>query len=151
MPPFRFRLQAVLDWRGRQHDEALRLLAAARQVLAASEADAGRAREQLASSRERTRVAESGGCDQATRSWHWNWIVRCDADVTRADAAVAARRADVDTAAAIVAEARKRLRPLEKLRDRARQEHADEERRSEQKALDALAVSRYVRSDGGEW
>jgi flagellar protein FliJ len=151
MPPFRFRLQAVLDWRGRQHEEALRLLAVARQALAASEADAAQARALLASSRERTRVAEAGGCDQATRAWHWNWIVRCEADVTRADDVVTARGADVDSAAATVAEARKRLRPLEKLRDRARQEHADEERRIEQKALDALAVTRYVRSDGGEW
>jgi flagellar protein FliJ len=151
MPPFRFRLQAVLDWRGRQHEEVLRLLAVARQALAASEADALRAREQLASSRDRTRVAEAGGCDQATRSWHWNWIVRCEADVTRADAVVTARRADADNAAGAVAEARKRLRPLEKLRDRARQQHADDERRIEQKALDALAVTRYVRSDGGEW
>jgi flagellar biosynthesis chaperone FliJ len=141
----------VLDWRGRQHEDALRLLAAARQALAASEAAAVRAREQLASSRERTRVTEAGGCDQATRAWHWNWIVRCEADVTRADAVVAARLADTDIAAGTVAEARKRLRPLEKLRDRARQEHADEERRIEQKALDALAVTRYVRSDGGEW
>jgi flagellar biosynthesis chaperone FliJ len=122
----------------------------AQQALQASEAGAARAREQLAASRERTRTAEAGGCDPSSRSWHWNWIVRCEADVTQADAAVAARRADADKAAGLAMEARKRLRPLEKLRDRARQEYADQERRIEQKALDALAVTRYVRSDGGE-
>jgi flagellar FliJ protein len=150
VPPFRFRLQAVLDWRERQYDDAQRLLTAARQALQAGEAAAARARELLASSRERTRDAEAGGCDPSTRAWHWNWIVRCEADVARADTEVTARRADADTAAGVVAEARKRLRPLEKLRDRARQQHADEERRVEQKALDALAVTRYVRRDGGE-
>ena len=142
---FRFRLQAVLDWRREQDASAQRALGAARQALHDAEAAAAAAGARLADARNRTQLAEQAGCAAAARAWHWNWIVRCEHDVRRAADVVAERRGGVDRAAAAAQDARRALRTLERLRERALTGFDYQERRREQKALDALAVTGFIR------
>ena len=144
--PFRFRLQAVLDWRREQDDAAQRDLGAARQALHHADTVAARAAAALAAARAGTRAAEQAGCDGASRAWHWNWIVRCEDGVRQAAGVVAERRAAVERASQAAQAARRAVRTLERLRQRNLAHYEYEERRREQKALDALAATGFVRA-----
>lgn len=146
---FQFRLQAVLDWRREQDETAQRALGVARQALHDAETLLAAMRTRLEDARQQTRAAEESGCEAARRAWHWNWITGREDDVRKAERGVQERRTAVTQASSAAQIARRGLRTLERLRDRAQEKHEYQQKRLEQQALDALAATRFIRREAG--
>lgn len=147
MAGFTFRLQAVLDWRVDKDEAAQRMLGAARQALQDAETALTAAGERLAGARAKTRDAAQAGCDGATSAWHWNWIAGCEDAVRTAERGVQERQQSVAAASLAAQAARRDVRTLERLRERALEKHRYQQKRLEQQALDALGASRFVRRE----
>src|SRR5687767_5693630 len=143
MTTHRFRLQTVLDWRRDQDEAAQRALGVARQALHDAEMQLAAMHARLEDARVKTRVAEEGGCDSAARAWHWNWITGRQDDVRRAERGVEECRTAVTQASLAAQAARRGLRTLERLRDRALERHEYQQKRLDQQALDALAATGF--------
>jgi flagellar export protein FliJ len=156
MTTHRFRLQAVLDWRREQDEAAQRALGVARQALHDAETRLAFTHARLEDARATTRAAEAAGSDgvgaafqTAQRAWHWNWIVGREDDVRTAESGVHECRTAVTKASSAAQDARRGLRTLERLRDRALETHTYQQKRLEQQALDALATTRFIRREAG--
>jgi flagellar export protein FliJ len=149
MAGFAFRLQAVLDWRREQDEAAQRALGVARQALHDAEVLLASAQARLEDARTTTGAAEAAGCDGVVRAWHWNWIVGREDDVRTAERGVHEHRTAVTKASSAAQDARRGLRTLERLRDRALETHTYQQKRLEQQALDALATTRFIRREAG--
>jgi flagellar export protein FliJ len=144
MSAFRFRGQAALDFRRRQHDEARRRLAdaeraalAAREALAALEATLAAAR------------VEAGEllADPARRhelEWYRLWEVRLQQERTQLEAHLAACQTEVDARRVECLRAQRRVESLERWRDRAAQAYVGRQRAAEQKLMDALATTKFI-------
>jgi flagellar FliJ protein len=148
MRRFVFRAQAALDLRQRQDEEA-------RRELAAAEARAREARDLLESARValedalRRAGADEASGDAATRVWYRNWIVGQQQRIGRCRAIVEERAAAVRAATLRAQLARRKLRSLERFRDRALRRHTDAESRAEQKVVDELSTIRYALGRSG--
>jgi flagellar export protein FliJ len=151
MKPFAFRLESVLTiWR-RREEAALTFLqqqqaatAAAHQRITVLDARRSDARAALAS--------VSGGVPSIDDpAWHRNWITRMTMalEAARADAA----RCVANEAAARAAwqKARRDMRVMERLRERAHRRYTQEARRDERKQMDELAVVGAFRKGGLTW
>jgi flagellar export protein FliJ len=146
MARFRFRPQAALELRRREHDAAQRELARAdaeRQRLA-SLVDAAAAR--MARARDESDTA----ADPGRQEWYRFWIVGLEHEhatlrdaLHRQDAVVAARRT-------ACLDARKRQEALERLRERAYAAHLAVEAEHERKTIDEVAAQRFARRDLAE-
>jgi flagellar export protein FliJ len=147
MPAFRFRAQAALDLRRSQEELAQREHAVARQALQQAEAhlqDIARARAQAAAA---AREAEASAVDMATRTWHRSWMERFKQDVLRQIKVVDDRRVAEEQAHQLALLARRKLKALERYRDRVWRAYQLNDRRAEQKAIDELATLRHVTRD----
>jgi flagellar export protein FliJ len=144
MATFRFRAQVALDLRLKQDEEAQRALGAARQARAAAEHALEREERILADAHVRAAEEEARAWDASKAVWYRNWMKRQKQAIAAARAAVEARLQDERTAAQHAFEARRRVRALERLRDRVWAAFQVLERRSEQKELDVLGSLRYV-------
>jgi flagellar export protein FliJ len=144
MAAFRFRAQAALELRGRQDEEAQRALGVARFALAAATEVLARAEGVLVEAHQRAREEEARASDTTRAIWHRNWMKRQQAVIAAARATVETRRAEEHAAAERAIETRRRLRSLERLRDRIWKAFQATERRAEQKEFDALGGLRYV-------
>jgi flagellar export protein FliJ len=156
MKPFHFRAQPALDIRRTQDEAAQRALAIAQAALvradqavdaalAAVEAGCARGAEAMASARSIHEL-----------EWHRNWMAGLERDVARVRQQREERRVEVNAATIKAQEARKRLRALERLRDRAFKQYEAIARREEQKALDLLgslqhAVKQSHREETSRW
>lgn len=152
MKPFTFRAQAALDLRRRQEEDARRALAAAEARLDEARAQLALALTRLDEALRRAHEEETQPGHVAGRVWYRNWMIGHRQRVDRCRAIVADRETEVASARAAAALARRRLRSLERLKERAWQAYSAAERREEQKALDALGNQRYAvaRATGGE-
>jgi flagellar FliJ protein len=142
MPPFRFRLQQVLNYRERLEDEARLALARAESALAAERLRLGRIEDEL----QAARLHQDIRC--AADFWLWQPYVQ---RLTEQRAASLRR---LDELAAAVASCQKQLqqrsmerRLVDKLRHRHLQRHTYEENRRNQCTLDETATLAYCRRD----
>lgn len=142
MASFRFRAQAVLDLRRSQDEEAQRSLARADAGVRQASARLERATDEVAKA---IAAAPAGSRPDVTlMAWHRNWIVgRQHHAATRRDELEEQRRQAV-LAAQAAQQARRRLRSLERLRERALRRFLASERRRQQKELDALGTMQFV-------
>lgn len=144
MANFRFRAQAALELRQTQDERAQRALGDARRATAAAEEIVDREVRALSEAHTRACQEEASASDLTRAIWYRNWMRRQQAVIVSARAVVDARRADQRTAADRAMETRRRLRSLERLRDRLWQAFQTAERRVEQKEFDVLGGLRYV-------
>jgi membrane protein involved in colicin uptake len=148
MAKFRFRAEAALELRRKQDDEAQRALAEARRDTARAEAVREREQRLLDETLARARDEEARACDMARAIWHRHWMRRQRLVIEAAVRAVEERRAAERAAAEHAVIARRRLRSLERLRDRLWTAHVGDERRAEQKEMDVLGGLRFVARRG---
>jgi flagellar biosynthesis chaperone FliJ len=98
----------------------------------------------LAEGNARASLEEARAWDTARAVWYRNWMTRQRQVIAAAREMAAARGLEERAAADRAMEARRRLRALEKLRDRAWKAFQTAERRTEQKEFDALGGLRYM-------
>jgi flagellar export protein FliJ len=146
---FRFRAQVALDLRRKLEEAARRALAdAEREVLNAYGALSD-TETRLDEARVRARDDERETVDPARCVWHRNWIFRVQQDVAGCRRVLADRQETARIATAHAQQARRRLRSLEKLRDRALHAWEQDARRQEQRQLDELGTVRYAQQRSG--
>ncbi len=142
MKKFRFALQPVLEQRERAENDLKAALAARQRDLDAAQAELDgfnarfRTHSELLRGEHRTLTAE----DLRLQYAHVAFLDRAiDAQL----GVVAARRSEVERARAAVLEASKERKAVEKLKERRRDAHAEEERRVEQNDLDDANARRH--------
>lgn len=150
MAKFVFRVQAALDLRRKQEDEAKRALALAE----AQRRDAERCRDEVQQEMERTcargREVEDRVGDVTLRVWYRNWLTAQRLELERRQRVLVQRDADVRGAVEQAQEAYRKRRMLERLRERSQTAFLDGERRDEQKVFDDLGSLRFsVNRRGG--
>jgi flagellar export protein FliJ len=144
MAKFIFRAQAALDLRQKQEDAAKLALAEAQARLREAELVLADAQARIADALARARDTEAEANDPTLAIWYRNWIHRLRREVARCEQILDGRQADAKAAEAKALDARRAVRVIEKLRERAWQAHTTRERREEQKALDLLGVMQYA-------
>lgn len=150
MARFAFRLQAALDLRKRQEDEARVALAHAETRKRDAERERDAALAALAASMSRGREADSRPGDLTERVWYRNWILGQRREVERRQRRVDASGEEVRQATARAQQAYRKRRMLEKLRERAVTTFDQVERREEQKALNDLGTLRHSLARRGD-
>ena len=144
MAKFVFRVQAALDMRRKQEDEAKLALAQAEARRAQAEAERDQVAAAIEQSLVRARDAEAASGDLTMRVWYRNWIEGQRQELRRRQAVVAQRAAEVQDAVKRAQEAHRKRRILERLRDRAHSAFRLEERRQEQKVFDEIGSLRFT-------
>lgn len=154
MRPFAFRAVAALELRRRQHEESLRRIAAARAAVIASQTAVDTARQELAEAKRGAADANMNAGDAHQFSWHQNWIVTRSKHVESNRDTLRARQIDERGAASEEHVSRRKLRSLERLRDRALAAYVRTGRRDDQRQSDLFGTSQYAArkrsSEGGE-
>jgi len=141
---FRFALQPVLEQRERVEDELKGVLAARQRALHAAQLELDgfnqrfRAHSEMLRGEHRTLSAED-------LRLHYAHVAFLDRAIDAQLGVVATRRAEVERARAALLEASKGRKAVEKLKDRRRDAHAEEERRVEQNDLDDANARRHSR------
>jgi hypothetical protein len=148
MPKFRFRAEAALDLRRTQDEDAQKILAAARRATAQAEAALAREQRVLDETLARAAAEEARALDLACAVWHRQWMRRQRQVIEAARRLLGERQAVEKAAADQAVVARRRLRALERLKDRLWAAHVTGERRSEQKEMDVLGGLRFVARHG---
>lgn len=156
MKPFHFRAQPALDMRKTQDEAAQRALAIAQAALLRAEQAVDAALASVADACARGSETLAAARSAYELVWHRNWMAGLERDVARARQQREERRVDVKTATIKAQEARKRLRVLERLRERSLEQYETLVRREEQKALDLLgslqhAVKQMHREESERW
>jgi flagellar export protein FliJ len=148
MAKFRFRAEVALDLRRKQDDEAQRALGDARR--ATEQAESGLQHEQrvLDETLARARDEEARACDMTRAIWHRHWMRRQRLVIEAARRLMEERRVAERAAAEHAMLARRKLRALERLRDRLWKTYLQAERRAEQKEMDVLGGLRFVARRG---
>jgi flagellar export protein FliJ len=144
MRPFRFRASSALDLRKKQEDEARLALGRAQNAAAVADARLQAARDHAAGAGARLVALQEEGAPAWLIGWHRSWIVQQArvVEIRRLDMAMAA--AAVTTAEAIVRDAFRQRRVLERLRDRLAARHARALERHELNQMNELAGLRYI-------
>jgi flagellar export protein FliJ len=138
---FRFRPQAALDLRRREHDAAQRELARAVAERQRRAALADAAAREVARAR-----ADSGSTsDLAHLEWYRFWIVRLEQELAALHDELRAQDAIVGDRRQACLDARRRQEALERLRDRALAAHLAAEAEHERKTIDDTATQRFTR------
>jgi flagellar export protein FliJ len=145
---FRFRAQAALDLRQREHDRALRVMTHLEADLRTAERGLTLAETAVTQARDSYAAVMQSTSASAEQQWYRSWIVRRDRERAAAARAVAARRLDYASARTAYDAARQKLEALDRLKERAREQWAADIAAAEQKDLDALATMRYVADKG---
>jgi flagellar export protein FliJ len=151
---FRFRAARVLDLRRRERDAAQAHLARAREASRSAEDALTRAERDHQDALARYREDLIGSIDLDRVERHKNWIVRLQGVVAACQRSHQERLLAAASAADAVRLAHRRVRVLERLRDRTLRRHAEDVRRQETKDIDQLATLGFARraAEGGrEW
>jgi len=154
MPPFRFKLQSVLELRAEAERARAVCLAAARR----DAESAVQARDDLAALRDVGRERLAGAHGRGGAVGHLQnlaYVVeQVDKKITAADAECERANEQVVDSVKAYHEAFRERRTLDHLRDRRMEKWRAEQVRSEQKTMDEVALSRFGRTDtagaGGE-
>ena len=147
MRPFRFRAEAALQLRRREHDRALVMLARAQAALTAAQRYLEDADSAVTHADRELENAMRIPDPQLPLGWYRSWRVKVREDKQAAEARRDARDKDVRDATAEVTRSRQRVRSLERLRELALTAWEREARRSDQRTMDALAATRFARRD----
>lgn len=147
MKPFRFRAEAALQMRRREHDRALVMLARAQAALVAAEQGVEAAAQTVADADRELQQAMTLPNPSLPLGWYRSWRLKVRDDQRAAEARRDARDKDVREVIAEVSRSRQRVRSLERLRELAVAAWERDSRRSEQQTMDALAALRYTRQD----
>jgi len=142
---FRFALQPVLEHRERVEDDRKAALAARQRELDAAQAELGGLNERFRAHSEMLR-GEHMTLSAEDLRMHYAHVAFLDRAIDAQLGVVATRRAEVDRARAALLEASKERKAVEKLKDRRRDAHAEEERRVEQNDLDDANARRHSRT-----
>ncbi len=144
MGRFRFRLEAVLELRRKRETEAKRALAEAQGLTRVAGESVAAAEDALRESQ--ARALDELSSEHATTSavWHRNWMTRLRDDLEAAQERLRERQANEAKAAERARAARRDVRALERLRQRAWQEYIDGELRAQQHGLDEFATLRVA-------
>jgi hypothetical protein len=145
MRPFRFRAEAALQLRRREHERALVMLAHAQAALIAAERYVEEAAKAVRDADRELEHAMLIPDPQLPLGWYRSWRVKVREDRRAAEARRDARDQDVREATTEVSRSRQRVRSLERLRELALTAWEREFRRSEQRTMDALGSTRYAR------
>ncbi len=111
---------------------------------AAYEVEAADARRDTGERALRAHLAQE--LDAGTIARHRNWIDRQRADVAACQRLHDERVETANAAADVLREARRHVKVLERLRERARRRHQAAERREENQRLDEFAIQQFVRA-----
>ena len=137
-----------MELRRRRDEDAQRALAEAARQVRAAESGLQREERRLADTLALAAVEEAALTDLSRAIWHRNWMRRQRLVIEAARRQLDERHAAERAAAADAMDARRKLRALERLRERMWQAFLAAERRAEQKDLDVLAGLRYVARHG---
>jgi flagellar export protein FliJ len=148
MAIFRFRAEAALDLRRKQDEEAQRVLGEARRAAAAAEAALAHEERVLAETLARGRDEEASAVDTARAVVYRHWMVRQRMVIEAARRRLGEMRAAERATAEQAMVARRKLRALERLRERLWKAYLVNERRVEQKEMDVLGGLRFVARRG---
>ncbi len=152
MKAFRFRAKPALELRRRQDETAQSELAAAQTAERRAVAGVAAAEASVRAALTRSLELEAAASDPAIRGWHRNWITGQRQELARAKDQLTQREAETLAAIDRARAARRRVRSLERLHDRAWGAYQHESSRIERRELDLLANLRYVarrRLEGG--
>jgi hypothetical protein len=147
MRPFRFRAEAALEMRRREHDRALVVLARAQAAFVAARQGVEAAAKAIENADRELRQAMQTPDPQLPLGWYRSWRLKVREDHRAAEARRDARDKDVREATAEMSRSRQRVRSLERLRELAFAAWERESRRSDQRTMDALAAVRFSRRD----
>ena len=146
MKAFRFRAARVLEWRIAAAD-------AARGAVVRARESAREAAEQVQAADARCRGAEDAlraslgsDVDAPTLTRHRNWIDHQRAAIVTHQRIHEERLAAVSAATTVLHEATRRVKVLERLRERALRRHTAAEQHEEMQRLGEFAVQQFVRS-----
>lgn len=145
MRPFRFRAEAALQLRRREHDQALAHLARAQAALTAAERRVEEADAAIRDAEGQLATALQTAAQQVRLDWYRSWRVRWRVERDERERQSHLRQAEVHGASRRVALTHRRVRSLERLHEcalSAWQQAVDAE---ERKTIDALATTRYTR------
>lgn len=152
MARFRFRAQAAMDLRRKQDEDAQRALGEARRATQQAQAALDHERRVLDEAMVQARREAEQAYDATRAVWYRNWMSRQQQVIAAATRALEERRTAERTATEHAMQARRKLRALERLKDRLWKAFLAAELRAEQKELDVLGSLRYVareRAPGG--
>jgi flagellar export protein FliJ len=145
MRPFRFRAQAALLLRRREHDQALVSLARAQTAVAVAHRSGEEADAAVRDIDERLKEATRSPVAGCPLAWYRSWRLRCQADRELREQHRQACQVELRNATSAAQTTQKRVRSLEQLRDDALAAWHQAASREEQKTMDALATSRFTR------
>lgn len=145
MKAFRFRGARLLDWRRAQSDRARIEFARASESLREAARLAAEADERCRRATEDYHGALAVASDPSVLERHRNWIVRQEGTASACRRSHEDRRRAVDHAAEALRLAERRVRVMERLRERALRRHHDAARLAERKDFDHLAALQYAR------
>jgi flagellar export protein FliJ len=148
MATFRFRAEAALDLRRKQDEDAQRALGEARRATAHADAALQREEQVLADTLARGRDEETHAVDMARAIVYRQWMVRQRMVIEAARSRLDEKRTAERAAAEQAMVARRKLRALERLRERLWKAYLVNERRAEQKEMDVLGGLRFVARRG---
>jgi len=144
---FRFKLEVVERVRRQEYDRLRRKVSEAVRAVQEVEGHVDRLNDQIRRSLEERIASRQGGTVDVARvrthEFHRGWLQRhlAEAELGRAERARA-----LDRERQALAEATRRLRVIEKLREKQWQRHLREVRREEQVMTDETALTRYLRT-----
>ena len=147
MRPFRFRAEAALQLRRREHDRALVMLARAQAALNAAQQGIEAADLAVADADRQLSQALQTPDPQLPLGWYRSWRVKVREDRRAAEARRDARAKDMRDVSVEVTRSRLRVRSLERLRELALAAWERDAKRADQKTMDALAAIRYSRRE----
>src|SRR3954467_4897920 len=120
MRPFKFRAQAALELRRREHDEALRRRAVAQAALAAADQAIAAAQDVIAAAdRQRAALMRESVVEYAQVQWHHVWRARCVEEQAQRLRDRTQRDQELQLATQYVSQTHRRVRSLERLREHA--------------------------------
>lgn len=146
MRAFKFRAQAALQLRRREHDQALVLLARAQAALRIAQRGVEEADRALADADQHTRDAMQPAGPGTPLEWYRSWRVRLTRERQQCEDHRVAHEAQTQQATGVVNSTRTRVRSLERLHDNALAAWQLEAGREDQKTMDALAAIRFTRT-----
>lgn len=144
MKAFRFRAASALELRKRHEDTARLVLTRAQNVASVADQRLAVARTSLDDARAQLLAVQSAGAPAWLIGWHRSWIVQRSRDVDTCEQHAATAQSMVAKASAVLREAHKKRRVLERLRDRLAARHARVVEQQELAHMNELATMRYL-------
>jgi flagellar export protein FliJ len=135
----------VLELRRREAEAARGALQRAQLLVRAGEDAVGGAEERRDRARAGLAAAMARTTTSAEIAQHRAWIDRMESTLRDSRAALERQRMDAQAAAVALADAQRRVRVLERLRERAWRRHVEAERLAERRTLDEFATLAHAR------